>query len=322
MYDHQLESSDNAFETCKGIAEFLKKQLPPSLFPKVGIVCGSGLGALADNQGPDFVSIKYSEIPNFPRSTVAGHDGRLVFSTMGSKPTVFMVGRFHFYEGYKVQTTILPLRVMKLLGVKTLIVTNAAGSLNPNFKVGDVVMIKDHISIPNLAGLNPLRGGNLSEFGPRFPAVSEVYDFELRALLALTYHRNQDVQESGMRIHEGIYGFVPGPSYETPAEGRFLRSIGVDVVGMSTVPEIIAAAHCGFKVLCISLVTNLVITGTQPDALEEGRKRFLEGKSPIYRGPEGEDVKLGKATHAEVLAASTKRVKDIRKLINYFVKYS
>ncbi|KAJ1962736.1 Purine nucleoside phosphorylase, partial [Dispira parvispora] len=233
------------FVTYQGIANFLKDQVPSHLHPKVGIVCGSGLGGLSATLDTGAVTINYADIPNFPQSTVAGHAGKLVFGMLRGKPTVCMVGRFHYYEGYSPETTTLPLRVMQLLGVETVIVTNAVGSLNDDFNVGDVVLIKDHVSIPGIAGLNPLVGPNLSEFGPRFPPISDVYDFDLRVKMGETYYSQPEFRAKGMTMHEGIYSFVSGPSYESRAEGRFLRSIGADVVGMSTIPEIITAAHCG-----------------------------------------------------------------------------
>ncbi|KAJ1972255.1 Purine nucleoside phosphorylase, partial [Dimargaris cristalligena] len=262
------------FSVYQSIADHLRGAVPEHLLPSVGIVCGSGLGGLADTLEPGFVSFNYTDIPNFPQSTVAGHAGKLVFGLLRGKPTVCMVGRFHFYEGYSLETTVLPLRVMHLLGVQTLIVTNAAGSLNDAHNVGDLVLIKDHVSVPTLTGLNPLIGPNLTEFGPRFPAVSDVYDFDLRVRLAETFYRDPSLQARGMSIHEGVYTFVSGPSYESRAEGRFLRSIGADVVGMSTIPEIITAAHCGLKLICLSLITNKVVIRPEPSALAEAQRRI------------------------------------------------
>lgn len=215
--------------------------------PQMGIILGSGLGGFVDLI-EDKVVIPYQEIPNFPVSTVEGHKGQLVFGKVLGKTVVAMQGRFHFYEGYSMQSVTFPVRVMQVLGVSGLIVTNAAGGINPAYRPGDLVLIKDHI---NMMGDNPLRGANLSSLGPRFPDLSEGYDLEWRQR-ALTIAR-----EVGIHPQEGIYAAMSGPSYESPAEIRFLRTAGADLVGMSTVPEVIVANHGGMRVLGISCVTNM-----------------------------------------------------------------
>ncbi len=219
----------------------------PSAAPKVGIILGSGLGAFADALS-GATAIPYSELPNFPLSGVPGHAGRLVMGSLGGEPIVAMQGRVHYYEGYSAQEVAFPARVLCAMGIKALVVTNAAGGINLNFQVGDLMAITDHL---NLAGYNPLIGPNDPNLGPRFPDMSAAYDPKLRELL------RQSASATGVAMREGIYACLSGPSYETPAEIRMLRTLGADAVGMSTVPEVIAAAHMGVRVAGISCITNL-----------------------------------------------------------------
>jgi purine-nucleoside phosphorylase len=223
--------------------------------PELGVILGSGLGAFADLV-EEKVVIPYQDIPHFPLSTVEGHAGQLVFGKVQGRPLVVMQGRFHYYEGYMMQEVTFPIRVMQVLGVTDLIVTNAAGGINSAFQGGDLILIKDHL---NLMGDNPLRGANLSNLGPRFPDMSEGYNLEWRQKAL------RIAKELGINPQEGVYVAVSGPNYETPAEIRYLRTIGADMVGMSTVPEVIVANHGGMRVLGISCVTNMAagILGTK-----------------------------------------------------------
>lgn len=214
--------------------------------PSIGLILGSGLGVLAD-EIEEAVKIKYEEIPDFPVSTVEGHAGQLVIGTLGNIQVVAMQGRFHFYEGYSLDKVTFPVRVMKELGVDTLIVTNAAGGVNESFRPGDLMIISDHI---NYMGTNPLIGPNDAALGVRFPDMSAAYDKDLRRLA------KQTAEEMNISVQEGVYTAVSGPSYETPAEVRFLRTIGSDAVGMSTVPEVIVARHSGLRVLGVSCISN------------------------------------------------------------------
>lgn len=223
--------------------------------PVVGIICGSGLSNLSDCF-ENAVTFKYETIPGFPKATVAGHMGELVFGTTGGVPCVCMRGRFHYYEGNSMEVVVLPVRVMRLLGVKLLIVTNAAGGLNPIYNVGDIMVIQDHFGMPAIAGNHPLRGINDDEVGPRFPAVSDAYDEGLQKIVAACA---RELSLGRILRQDGTYCFVSGPAYESRSESRFLRSIGGDSVGMSTVPEVLAAKHCGMKVLGLSLITNKVV---------------------------------------------------------------
>lgn len=227
--------------------------------PEVGIICGSGLSGLSETM-TESETFKYVDIPGFPNATVAGHKGELVFGKIGNTACVAMRGRFHFYEGNAMEQVVMPVRVMRLMGVKLLIVTNAAGGLNPAYKVGDVMIIQDHFGTPCLAGNHPLRGHNNDQLGPRFPAMSDCYDDKLQNMVVETATA---LGLSDRVRTDGTYCFVSGPCYETKAESRFLRSIGGDSVGMSTVPEVIAAKHCGMKIIGLSLITNAVVTSNE-----------------------------------------------------------
>ncbi len=223
---------------------FIKNKIGDFL-PEIGIILGSGLGSLADEYCG--VSVPYSEIPGFKASTVAGHKGQLVFAEICGKKVVMMQGRFHFYEGHSMETVVYPVKVMKLLGVKTLIITNAAGGVNPEFKPSDLMIITDHI---NFMGTNPLIGKNDENLGVRFPDMSEVYS---RNLVNLA---NDCAKKLGIDVKHGVYMALTGPSYETPAEVRMARTLGADAVGMSTVPEAITAHYCSMNVMGISCICN------------------------------------------------------------------
>ncbi len=215
--------------------------------PQIGLILGSGLGVLAD-EITEPVKIPYGEIPHFPVSTVEGHAGMFVFGKLSGKTVVAMQGRFHYYEGYSQQQTTFPVRVMQALGVETLLITNAAGGINTSFKPGDLMILTDHL---NFSGNNPLIGKNLDELGPRFPDMSEVYSRKLVTSIENT------ALKLGIPLRKGVYVIMSGPSYETPAEIRMLRTLGADAVGMSTVPEAIVANHCGMQVAGISCITNM-----------------------------------------------------------------
>jgi purine-nucleoside phosphorylase len=222
------------------------------LEPDAGIILGTGLGGLADEIAVD-ASIPYESLPGFPLSTVESHAGRLLLGRMGNRPVVAMQGRFHRYEGYGLAEVTFPVRVMRALGAKILIVSNACGGMNPLWSPGDLVLLSDHI---NLLGDNPLIGANDDRLGPRFPDMSDPYDAELRALTRTL------AAELGIRLREGVYVAVPGPNLETRAEYRMLRTLGADVVGMSTVPEVIVAVQGGMRVLGLSIITDQCIPET------------------------------------------------------------
>lgn len=223
---------------------FIKEKIG-DFTPEIGIILGSGLGDFADSF--DSVNICYNEIPHFHASKVVGHKGQLVFAEVEGKKVVLMQGRYHFYEGHPMSTVTYPVKVMKQLGVKTLIVTNAAGAIHKGFSAGDLMLIKDHL---NLMGTNPLIGKNDENLGPRFPDMSEVYKKDLRMIA------QEKAKDLGFELKEGVYAAVTGPSYETPTEINMLKILGADAVGMSTAPEAIIANYCGIKVLGISCLTN------------------------------------------------------------------
>ena len=218
--------------------------------PTIGIILGSGLNDVA-NAVQQADVIPTTQIPHWPHSTVPGHKGRLILGRLEGQVVLVLQGRTHFYEGYNMDQITLPVRVMHLLGIQTLILTNAAGGINPSFQTGDLMLIKDHINLPGLGGFNPLRGPNDASFGPRFPDMTAPYDLKLRQLA------HQQAQEAGFEVREGVYAFVAGPSFETPAELRYLHHIGADAVGMSTAPEVVVARHAGMRVLGISTITNM-----------------------------------------------------------------
>lgn len=249
------------------VAQALKSRL--NIAPRIGMILGSGLNSLADSV-EDAQTIPYSELPHWPISTVTGHAGRLVVGSLEGQPVMVMQGRVHYYEGYSMSQVTLPIRVMQKLKIEILIVTNAAGGVNPDFVPGDVMLLKDHLNLAGMTGLNPLIGPNLDEFGPRFPDMSKAYDHGLADLA------RRAATEAGIPLREGVYVMLSGPSFETPADLRFLRSVGVDAVGMSTVPEVIVARHGGMRVLGLSGISNKAnldgstIT-THEEVMEAGR---------------------------------------------------
>jgi purine-nucleoside phosphorylase len=249
--------------------------------PKIGMILGSGLGDLAESVSPaDY--IHYSEIPHWPVSTIQGHKGRLVIGNLESKPVLIMQGRAHYYEGYPISFIGFPIRVMIRLGVEVLIVTNAAGGVNPNFGPGDVMLINDHISLMAMGGNNPLRGPNIDEFGERFPDMSQPYDYDL------LQKARESAQEKGITPKEGVYICLAGPSFESPADLRFMQIIGADAVGMSTVPEVIVARHAGLRVLGLSGISNKAnldgsTVTTHEEVLEAG-KMLVPKLDAIIRG--------------------------------------
>lgn len=235
----------NYLEKIEEASRFLKTKIND--IPEIAIILGTGLGDLI-NYIKNIEAIDYKEIPYFPVSTVEGHSGRLIFGELGGKRVMAMQGRFHYYEGYDMKEVTFPVRVMQNLKVKTLFVSNAAGGMNKEFKVGDIMIITDHI---NLFPENPLRGKNYDELGPRFPAMTEAYSHELISLA------DSIAEKKGMRVMHGVYVGTPGPTFETPAEYEYFRIIGGDAVGMSTVPEVIVANHAGMKVFGVSVITDL-----------------------------------------------------------------
>lgn len=283
---------DESFLPYRVAAHYLSDQLNDAglPFPVVGVICGSGLSELSKAMDGKTMTVKYADIPGFPaHCTVAGHKGEIVFGLLSGIPAMCFRGRFHSYEGHDMKSVVLPVTVMRCLSVKVVIITNAAGGLNRDFKVGDVVCVSDHLALPQLAGKNPLVGPNDDELGPRFPPTSNAYSDELKnaAIKAAKELKIDFVRPTG------TYCFVSGPMYESKAECRFLRELGGDCVGMSTIPEVVTAHHCNMKVLCLSLVTNVVI---------------MEGdEGPV-------------ASHAEVLEAVAQRSLQMQSLVKQIIK--
>jgi purine-nucleoside phosphorylase len=239
-----------------------------SLRPKVGLVLGSGLGSLAESI-TDAVRIPYQDIPGWPQSTVHGHSGQLVIGYLEGQPVVAQQGRAHFYEGYTLHQVTFPIRVMHFLGVQTVILTNAAGGLNRDYRVGDLMLLNDHINFVGMAGNTPLMGPNDESIGPRFLGMVHTYDHELRAVA------HKIAQEAGIILREGVYVWLSGPSFETPAEIRMLRTMGGDAVGMSTVPEVLVARHAGMRVMACSGITNEAIDSVDAD-METNHEEVLD----------------------------------------------
>ncbi len=247
-----------------------------SVVPTLGLILGSGLSGLAaEIENP--VTISVDEIPHWPSSTVAGHTGYVIIGQFEGHDVIVLQGRVHFYEGYTMQQITLPVRVMRELGMQTLIVTNAAGGINAAFTPGDIMLISNHLNFPGMAGFNPLRGPNDESAGPRFPDMTEPYDAQLRGLA----HEAAATLDFGLQ--EGVYAYVAGPSYETPAELRFLRGAGGDAVGMSTVPSVIVARHSGVRVLGISTITNMAIPDPQPGTVQSHEEVLETGKIVVPR---------------------------------------
>lgn len=265
-----LQPSRSEIDTA---AEFISART--TLRPLVGLILGSGLGSLAAEVSQPEV-IPYVDIPHFAPATVEGHPGELVLGRLQGCPVMMMSGRVHYYEGYPMAQVTFPVRVMWALGVKYLVVTNAAGALDPSFRPGDLMLITDHIGLMNMVGLNPLRGPNDPQIGPRFPDMSQAYDPELRQLAL------QVATELGTPLHQGVYIMLSGPSFETPADLRFLRLIGADAVGMSTVPEVTVAHHAGIRVLGISGISNAAVM--EPGAATLSHEEVLAaGKAIVAR---------------------------------------
>ena len=269
MKTDSTNSLEDIWNKVDETAGFLAPKLPYK--PKIGIILGSGLGGFGASLHADF-SIDYSDIPHFPVSTVAGHAGKLSLSKVGDTPICTFQGRFHFYEGYHMSEVVMPVRVMKALGVEILIVSNACGGVNPDFEIGDVMFIEDHI---NLFPVNPLLGPNNDEKGPRFPDMSEPYD---KSLLA---EAEKIAKELNLKYRRGTYAGLTGPTLETPAEYRYVQIIGADAVGMSTVPEVIAARHLGMRCFGISVITDLGVAGKIQKTTHEDVMRVASSQEPI-----------------------------------------
>ncbi|KAH3902659.1 probable Purine nucleoside phosphorylase [Saccharomycodes ludwigii] len=275
--------------------------------PHCLIICGSGLsGITSELQNKDHLILPYSIIPGFASSTVQGHNGELWFGFVKQTPVVIMSGRFHFYEGHSLDKIVFPIRALHEFSIshcgsslKTLVATNASGGLNPIYEVGDLMLLYDHVNLPGLCGNNPLRGPNYDKYGPRFLATSDCYNLELRKL---AFQKKEELKIP-RQLHEGTYCFVAGPTFESRAESFLLRNFGGDTVGMSTVPEVIIARHCGWNILAISVITNKCVMETPSSALDDDQIPLDQGK----------------ANHDEVLEMGKAASKDLQALIEGIV---
>jgi len=280
--------------------------------PRVGIICGSGLSGLVDSFR-EVVIVPYEQLPGFAKSTVPGHKSALAFGLLGAgegTPVVAMLGRFHPYEGHSFPTVVYPIRIMAKLGIKNIFITNAAGSLNPAIPVGTIVVIRDHLALPNLTGMNPLLGPLTSQNHPRFLPLTDAYSPSLRRLVFLASHQ---ISLDPNALAEGTYAWVSGPTYETAAEGRFLRNAGADVVGMSTVPEVLAAREEGLNVMVMSLVTNFVVIPDKYRSIKEEVEAELAGKTVDFLDTEV-------VSHEEVLAVGKEKAEVMKKLVERVVE--
>lgn len=253
----------------KQTADYLKSKLP--LIPSTGIILGTGLGELA-TEITDKTEIPYENIPNFPVSTVEGHSGKLILGKLGNSPVLAMQGRFHYYEGYDMKEVTFPVRVMAALGVKTLFLSNAAGGINPAFDLGDIMIIRDHI---NLFPEHPLRGKNFLELGTRFPDMSEAYSNDLIT------KAKQIATANNIKLQEGVYVGTQGPTFETPSEYKYFRTIGGDAVGMSTVPEVIVAKHAKIQCFALSIITDLGVPGKIVEVTHEEVQQIANRVQPL-----------------------------------------
>ena len=254
-------------ERIQETAEFLRSKMHTN--PETAIILGTGLGSLVGEITEKY-EISYQDIPHFPVSTVEGHSGKLIFGKLGNKDIMAMQGRFHFYEGYSMKEVTFPIRVMKELGIRTLFVSNAAGGMNPNFEIGDLMIITDHI---NFFPEHPLRGKNIP-YGPRFPDMSEAYNKNL------IQKADKIAEEKGIKVQHGIYLGTQGPTFETPAEYKMFHILGADAVGMSTIPEVIVANHCGIKVFGVSVITDLGVEGKIVEVTHEEVQKAADEAQP------------------------------------------
>lgn len=272
-----------SYEKVQSMAKTIEARI--NARPLVAVICGSGLGAIADRINNPLI-LPYTDIPDFPRSTVLGHKGNLIFGEISGLPVVCMQGRFHPYEGYSLALCTLPIRIFKLLGCKAIILTNACGGINESYKIGDLMIIKDHLSFPMLSLQHPLVGPNDDRFGPRFLPVNNIYCKELRDAL------KQTSAELNLEMREGVYGSIGGPTYETVSDIRYMKLLGMDVVGMSTTHEAVVALHCGLKVLAFSIITDMAIS---------------------------EFDSTGTTNHEEIVKVANSRSKDAEELVVQFL---
>jgi purine-nucleoside phosphorylase len=311
-HQDDLETNQDKFEAVESTTRYILSRIGHSSLarPQTAIICGSGLGGLAELMD-DVIAIPYTEIPNFVTTSVKGHAGQLVFGTLNGSSVVCMHGRLHAYEGHSMWQVTFPIRVFHGLGVRLLIVTNASGSVNPDYSVGDIMIIKDHINLPGLAGLNPLFGLHDERFGPRFPVMADAYDEELRCLLKETA-RDLGLEDA---VHEGVYAYVSGPCYETVAERRMLRLLGGDAVGMSTVPEVIVGRHGLLPMRCVGLALITNVCASDPVTVKVTKGHPATSVDGCDNGVQEVET----AVHDVVLNMAESRTADMGRLVSAFI---
>ncbi|KAJ2654144.1 Purine nucleoside phosphorylase [Coemansia sp. RSA 1200] len=298
-------------------ANYVRKRLEGRDLPQIGLACGKTLQGIADKLEGEIVDIPHSEIPGFVSSTVLKSSGRLVFGEISGTPVVCVVGRCHYYEGYSMKHITFPIRMLSLVGVKTLVVTTAVSGIASDLDLGDITVIKDHISLPTLAGLNPLIGPNFAQLGPRMPSMYNAYTFNMRKLAFKVLLADQELQKRGVRMREAVYCHTTGPSFETRAECLALRTFGAEVIGTSIVPDVIVAHHSGLDVLCLGLVTNVVAKGVEPSAEEAARAALAGAKAPKPADDDADDDIL---TRKGSVKKGSQRAADLNLLVKRIVE--
>ncbi|KAJ1644844.1 hypothetical protein J3B02_001986 [Coemansia erecta] len=304
-------------------AKHIRSQLSNSSLPSVALLCGKGLQGISEKLEGKITEIPYAEIPGFALSTsVKTSTGRLVFGEISGTSVACIVGRCHFYEGYSMKQITFPIRVLALVGVRTLLVTTPVSGIAAGLDLGDIVVVKDHISLPTLAGLNPLIGPNFEKLGPRMPSMYNAYTFSLRKLAFLAFLEDEVLQKKQFRMREAVYCYTTGPSSETRAECLALRALGAEVVGSSTVPEVLVAHHAGLSVLCLGLVTNVAAQGAEPSAEEAARAAMAGTKlatpkqSALAMASEDDDILARKAS----VKKGSQRPSDLHRLIGLILE--
>ncbi|OMJ25860.1 Purine nucleoside phosphorylase [Smittium culicis] len=306
--------------TCQEAVSYIKSLLSKDFVPKIGIACGTGLNSIADLIVESRVEVLFTQIPGFVHSTVLTKTpGKLVFGIIEDTPVVALTGSCKYYEGYTLRQVTLPIRVMKLLGITTLIVTNASASLNPDLKIGDIGVVEDHISLPSISGLNPLVGPNYSKMGPRFLSMSEAYCFKLRKLAFQVWLKSPELMKRKVELKDCVYCYTVGPSFETRAECEALCRLGGDVVGSSAIPEVQVARHCNIDVLCLTLITTVAHGYTKKSAKEAAINELKGVSSPLsatsndifHFHDTGSSNKSGLSRHADLVSLIKKVINEL-----------
>ncbi|KAJ1922355.1 Purine nucleoside phosphorylase [Mycoemilia scoparia] len=315
MMESEVKLPPDSAKVCKDAAAYIQERLPNGFSPKVGIISGSNSPVTLDHLNPEDerVEINLKDIPGFVKSTVVMSQAnrKLLAGTISNTQVIVMLGRIHYYEGYSLKQVTLPIRVLKKLGIKTLIMVGAVASISPDIKLGDIAVISDHISLPNITGLNPLVGPNISHMGPRYPTMTDTYTYKLRKTLFKCWLKSEYLQTRGVNLKEAIYCYTSGPSYETRAECRALKICGGDVIGTCINPEIVVAKYCGLDILVVCAVTSMAPFSKETSALEAAMADLEGRKLVATKEEEDEDI----LSYKDNIKKSVNRGGDIRNLI-------